>query len=248
MIGILDSGVGGLSIYRSIKDRLPGARIIYLADKKNFPYGEKSEAELAIIVHDAVMKLIEHGAYVVVVACNSATVSTIDALRRRFDVPIIGVEPAIKQAASDLGVGKIGIIATARTIANHEAGILAGGCKLIKSHNGELVEKIENHYSSITDEDLLAAMEPFTNENVSSVVLGCTHFHFIKHRLERLLPNIHFYAPEEEVTSRLLTVMNEKSIGLEGGDDIFLVTAGADDFRESLYSLLEMSDANIREV
>lgn len=248
MIGILDSGVGGLSIYRSIKNRLPGAKVIYLADKGNFPYGEKSEDTLSIIVQDAIQTLLDTGANIVVLACNSATVSAVTKMREHFNTPIIGIEPAIKLAAAESKTKKIGVIATQRTTNDHQSEDLAGGCDVFKSHNGGLVAKIENEYGIISDEDLRDAMKPFLDKEIDSVVLGCTHYHFIKERLEKLYPDVKFFSPEEAVTNRLLAVMNEENIGLETGDDIFLVTAGKENFEKLLKEMVGVENADVREI
>jgi glutamate racemase len=248
MIGVLDSGVGGLSIYRSIKNRLPEVGVVYLADKVNFPYGEKTESELTEIVSRATEKLVDYGANIIVVACNSATVATISRLREKFSIPIIGIEPAIKQAAKETKTKNIGLIATKRTVTDHNGDVYAVGCNVFKSHNGELVSNIENDYNSISDSDLRAAMAPFLDKNIDSVVLGCTHYHFIRERLEKLFPEIKFYAPEEAIVKRLVDVISEKKIELEFGSDIFLVSAGKDSFRESLKDLLGITDADIREI
>ncbi len=248
MIGILDSGVGGLSIYQSIKDRLPEAGVVYLADKKNFPYGEKTESELQSIVVGAVQELINFGANVVVVACNSATVTTISYIRKKFSIPIIGIEPAIKQAANETKTKNIGLIATARTVASHGSEVLAVGCNVFKDHNGALIVSIENDYNNISDDDLRAAMIPFLGKNIDSIVLGCTHYHFVRERLEKLFPETKFYAPEEAIVNRLLSVVHEEKVELELGSDIFLVSDGENAFRESLRDLLGIVNADIRKV
>jgi glutamate racemase len=248
MIGVLDSGVGGLSIYHAIKDRLPEAGIVYLADKKNFPYGEKTELELQDIVLSAVNELLDAGANIVVVACNSATVTTINYLRAKFSIPIIGIEPAIKQAANETRTKNIGLIASARTVASHENDVIVAGCNVFKNHNSELIANIENNYNNISDDDLRAVMNPFIGKNIDSIVLGCTHYHFVKERLGKLFPKIMFYAPEEAIANRLMTVISEEKVELESGSDIFLVSAGKDSFRESLKNLLGVVNANIRKI
>ena len=116
MIGILDSGVGGLGIFLEIRKLLPSVDIIYYADSANFPYGEKSEAELEVITKAAVSRLVSEGATTIVIACNSATVSTIGFLRASFPgIQFVGIEPAIKVAAECDG-DEIGLMATARTV------------------------------------------------------------------------------------------------------------------------------------
>lgn len=248
MIGVLDSGVGGLSIYREIKSHFPGKSVVYFADKKNFPYGEKTEEELTSIVRIAVKNLVDMGASIIVIACNSATVATVEQIRQEFDVPIVGIEPAVKLAALHSNNGKIGVLATKRTTKSHEGDDLAPDCILFKDHNEPLVTKIENDYESITDLDLRQAMEPFTTANVDSIVLGCTHYHFLKDRLEKMFPNIMFYAPDEAVVKQLEVVILQNKVELELGNDIFLCSVEPDGFRKSLINLLGIKDADIREI
>ena len=223
MIGILDSGVGGLSIYHEVKRLYPEAGVIYLADKANFPYGEKTEKELLVIVRAAVSTLIGTGATVIIIACNSATVSTISHLREEFQIPIIGIEPAVKQAEKVTKNGKIGVLATKRTVEQHGA-----NDKLLKVHNAELVSRIEYNQSGITDEELRAAIKPFSTFGADTVVLGCTHYSFIQDRLARLYPEITFLEPTEAVVSRLMMVMDENNLDITQGDDIFLGIDEAD--------------------
>ena len=248
MIGVLDSGVGGLSVFSEIKRRYPTASVIYLSDKANFPYGDKTEAELLDIVRNAVKILIENSAKIVVLACNSATVSTVGVLRNELNIPIVGIEPAIKVAAKYTKNGKIGMMATKRTTESHDGKSLAPGCKLLKSHNPFLIAKIENNFSNICDDDLHNAMKTFVDFGADSVVLGCTHYHFILSRLESMYPDISFYAPTEAVVRHLVEVIGEKDIELTDGNDIFLCTGSKVEFEKYLYSLLEIKDADIRKI
>lgn len=248
MIGVLDSGVGGLAIYREIKKRFPDKAVAYFADKANFPYGEKTDAELLVIVRAAVQTLLKYGANVIVLACNSATVATVGAIRTEFEVPIIGIEPAVKQAARETKTCKIGVLATKRTVEDHKGEELAPGCEIIRSHNATLVSKIENDYDAITDQELMEAMQPFMAANVDTVVLGCTHYHFVKDRLVKLFPDLRFFAPDEAIVSRLETVVLEKNIELASGNDIFLCSADVAGFTKSLFTLLGIKDADIRKI
>jgi glutamate racemase len=223
MIGILDSGIGGLSIYYETKRRFPEAGVIYMADRDNFPYGEKTEAELLVIVRSAVDTLLEKGANIVVIACNSATISTINALRAEFPVPFVGIEPAVKQAENVSKNGKIGVLASKITVEKHHP-----EDKTLKIHNAELIEKIENDLDHVTDQDLEGAMKPFIAFGVDTMVLGCTHFSFVKDRLADLYPQITFLEPTEAVVNHLETVIHENNIDIKHKNDIFLGIDEAD--------------------
>lgn len=248
MIGVLDSGVGGLSIYAEIKNRYPDAAVVYLADKQNFPYGAKSDEELLQIVSAGIDRLVEYGASVIVLACNSATVATVKHLRERYALPIVGIEPAVKQAAKLTQNGKIGVLATHRTTEDHDGESLAPNCTLCKSHHGALVSMIENDFSGITDEILHGAMDPFIKSDVDTVVLGCTHYHFLKQRLQVLYPKISFLEPTEAVVNHLIQVLDENNIEMTKGNDIFLCSADRIGFARSLEALLGIKNADIREI
>jgi len=183
MIGILDSGVGGLSIYKVIKEEHSNLGVVYFADKKNFPYGDKSERKLREITSYAVNTLVNHDADIVIIACNSATVSTIKFLRTQFDVPIIGIEPAVKQAAKETKSGIIGIMATKRTLKSHDSEHLAPGQKLIKKEAPGLVFKIENNYLDITDDELKEAVQEYLDAGVDSIVGLMNIFWWLKRPL-----------------------------------------------------------------
>src|SRR5665811_331442 len=140
MIGIFDSGLGGLALYLAAKEQIKGKGFIYLSDSKNFPYGTKSQKEIFEISKENVELLIYYGAKVVLIACNSATVSSISSLRECFDVPIVGVEPGIRVAH-----GKKNVIlwGTSRTIENYkEKGWFLPRAEQLDS----LVDAIENDY------------------------------------------------------------------------------------------------------
>lgn len=248
MIGILDSGVGGLSIYREIKKKFPETAVIYFADEGNFPYGEKTETELLDIVRAAAKTLIESGAKIIVLACNSATVATVSEIRKEFCVPIIGVEPAVKMAAANSKNGKIGVMATKITTKEHDGERLASNCELLPVHNSDLVSKIENDINSVTDDELKVAIKPFLDFGADSVVLGCTHYYFVVERLVKMYPDITFYAPAEAVAAHFTYVAHAQGIELTYGNDVFFCSAEATRFKKSLYDLLEIEDADIREI
>lgn len=248
MIGILDSGVGGLSIYKEIKNSFPEVATVYFADKTNFPYGSKTGSELNEIVSSAIKTLVDLGANIVVLACNSATVTTVNKMRERFSIPIVGVEPAVKTAASMTRNGKIGVLATARTTKKHDSTSLAPNCNIYKHDDASLVAKIEFDSTKITDNDLVISLQPLLNKEVDCVVLGCTHFHFIKKRLEEMFPNITFISPEKAVVERLKSVIRENNVELTIGNDIFLCSADSEVFRKSLNNLLGIINADIRKI
>ena len=118
-IGIFDSGVGGLSIWKEIRDMLPYESTIYLSDSKHAPYGPKGQKTIIDLSIKNSQWLIDHGCKLIVVACNTATTNAIDQLRNKFSVPFIGIEPAIKPAALQSKTKKIGILATEGTLSSN---------------------------------------------------------------------------------------------------------------------------------
>lgn len=222
MIGILDSGIGGLSIYYELKRRMPNAGVIYLADKVNFPYGEKTETELVGIVRRAVQTLISSGATVIILACNTATVTAIATMRAEFDLPFVGIEPAVKQASANTKNGKIGVLATKKTTEVHDVTSLAGSNDILRVDASGLVAQIESNLGVVDSDMLDVSMAPIVDFGADTVVLGCTHFSFVASKLREQFPETNFLEPTEAVVNRLEAVIAENKLDIEQADDIFL--------------------------
>ncbi len=188
-IAIIDSGVGGLSITQAIQQYLPNEKLIYLADNYYAPYGEKTADFIQQRINFIAQKFIEQGCKAIVIACNTATVIAIDQLRAQVSIPVIGVEPAIKPASEQSKNKKVGILVTQATSENER--FLA----LIKAHqNGSevfiqscpgLVELIEQGQlnSSACQQLLQQYVSPLINKNIDTLVLGCTHYPFLKQQI-----------------------------------------------------------------
>ncbi len=246
MIGIFDSGVGGLSVFLELKKILPQTATVYFADSRNFPYGEKSDLELAHITIEATGKLIDFGCDIVVVACNSATVSVIDRLRDRFpDIRFVGVEPAVKLGEKNTKNARLGLLATQKTVVTHQSDDLVGEIQIFRHHASGLISKIEQDLAAVTDLDLSEALEPLLEKGVDTVVLGCTHFYFVKERFELLYPEISFVEPAPYVAMQVKRLLDGK---IEGGDDIYLVSGDHNKFKQFLVNILGDVDADIRQV
>jgi len=186
MIGVFDSGVGGLSIYREIKKLIPQTSYIYFADKIHFPYGEKTAEEIIEYSYRISSFLIERGAKFIVVACNSATVSAINYLRNMFSIPFVGVVPAVKPAALSTKTGKIAVLLTETSSKGktyHELiETWADGVSVISIQFPELVRLIEEGKIELpgTKNLLVDKLTWLKNLGVDTIVLGCTHFIFLK--------------------------------------------------------------------
>ena len=193
-IGFFDSGVGGLTIWNEVVKSLPNENTIYIADSLNAPYGIRSEEEVQELSIRNTRKLIELGAKLVVVACNTATTQSIQVLREKFDVPFIGIEPAIKPAALQSTSKAIGILATKGTLSSqlfHKTSELYSSNLVVVEQVGNgIVELIENGklYSNEMKDLLQHYLKPMLDANIDCLVLGCTHYHFLTPILEQLLP------------------------------------------------------------
>ncbi len=191
-IGILDSGIGGISVLADIIKILPYEKFIYFADTLNCPYGNKPENVVKSLTIRAVEILSLAGIKSLVIACNTATSAAINEVRRMFNFPVIGMEPAVKPAI-ELGLkGKILIMATPLTLKSkkfnmsvcqhqHLAEIVSLPCE-------ELVEIIERGYTQgrEIEDSLSRSLSPLRKENFAAIVLGCTHFVLIKKEIEKM--------------------------------------------------------------
>ncbi|NKI30552.1 glutamate racemase [Croceivirga thetidis] len=194
-IGIFDSGVGGISIWKEINQLLPNESTIYLADSKNAPYGTKSTDEILALCIENTELLLAKGSKLIVVACNTATTNAIQVLRENYPVKFIGIEPAIKPAALNTKTKKVGILATEGTLSSqlfqNTSKLYASGITVIEQIGEGLVTLIEaGRTNSKETRKLLAEyVEPMIKANIDALVLGCTHYPFLIPTLKTLLPS-----------------------------------------------------------
>ena len=194
-IGIFDSGVGGLSIWREIHQLLPMESTIYLSDSKHAPYGPKGKEAIIDLSIKNTKWLMNQGCKLIVVACNTATTNAIDTLRKNYPIPFIGIEPAIKPAALQSKSKAIGILATKGTLSSrlfHETSQLYSSDLLVVEQVGNgIVELIENGalYSDEMKHLLQSYLQPMLDAKIDCLVLGCTHYHFLTPILKQLLPS-----------------------------------------------------------
>jgi len=184
-IGVFDSGVGGLSVLHHIRRILPGERLIYIADSAHVPYGDKSPHYIEQRSAALTRFLISQGADAIVIACNTATAAAAAGLRQQFDLPIIGMEPAVKPAVAATKSGVIGVLATTGTLESArfaalleryagEVGIVTQGCP-------GLVEQVElGELHGAKTRDLIARYTgPLLARGADTLILGCTHYPFL---------------------------------------------------------------------
>ncbi len=192
-IGLFDSGIGGTSIWKEIHNLLPNEHTIYLADSKNAPYGEKSKAQIIELCYKNTEFLLDRHCKMIVVACNTATTNAIKELRERYDIPFIGIEPAIKPAVKASQTQTIGILATKGTINSALFGETVGRypeTKIIEQIGHGLVTLIEKgkiHSEEMT-QLLNQYLQPMLDENIDFLVLGCSHYPYLIPQIRKILP------------------------------------------------------------
>lgn len=194
-IGVFDSGVGGLSVLREIRARLPGESLLYVADSGHVPYGEKSPEYIRERCRHIADFLLGQGAKALVLACNTATVAAVAELRECHPgLPVVGMEPAVKPAAAATRTGTVGVLATTGTLKSAKFAALldrfAGDVRVITQPCPGLVERIEaGELDGPQTRELLAGfVEPLLLEGCDTLILGCTHYPFIKPLLRQLVP------------------------------------------------------------
>lgn len=193
-IGIFDSGIGGTSIWKEIHTLLPNENTIYLADSKNAPYGQKTKEEIIDLSCKNTEFLLAQDCKLIVVACNTATTNAIKELRSRYNVPFIGIEPAIKPAAKQSETETIGILATKGTLNSelfNKAVETYSNVKIIEQIGHGLVQLIEE--GKIESEEMTELLElylkPMIKANIDYLVLGCTHYPYLIPQIKKIIPN-----------------------------------------------------------
>lgn len=193
-IGLFDSGVGGTSIWKEVHALLPNESTIYLADNKNAPYGQKSQEEIVALSKKNTEFLLNNNCKLIIVACNTATTNAIKILRAAYDVPFIGIEPAIKPAALHSKTHKIGILATQGTLNSelfHQTVALYSDVKVVEQIGFDLVKLIENGEmnSAKTTQLLKEYLLPMVAQDIDYLVLGCTHYPYLIPQIKKIIPN-----------------------------------------------------------
>ena len=192
-IGVFDSGVGGISVLKHIRAALPAENLLYCADSRFAPYGNKSPElirERSIFLADF---LIAQGAKALVIACNTATAAAVTTLRERYSLPIIGMEPAVKPAAAATKTGVVGVLATSGTLKSAQFAALlesyGQNVKVVTEACHGLVERIEQGEvaTDATKELIARYLKPLQAANADTIVLGCTHYPFVRPLIEQLV-------------------------------------------------------------
>jgi len=218
-IGIFDSGVGGLSVWKPLVQLLPHESVYYFADSANAPYGLKSIQEILELAHSISQDLSNQGVKLIIVACNTATGIAINSLRNAFSLPFVGMEPAIKPAAEQSVSRKIGVLATAQTFEadhfNRTRDLFAQDVDVIIKIGVGLVELVESGQTdSVKTEKLLSSyLRPMIDEGIDQLVLGCTHYPFLIPVIRRIIPgHIAIHDPGPAVARQVKVVLESNKL------------------------------------
>ncbi len=229
-IGIFDSGVGGTSIWKQIHDLLPNENTIYLADSKNAPYGYKSKDEIIALSEKNTEYLLNQNAKIIVVACNTATTNAIKELRAKYNVPFIGIEPAIKPAAIHSKTHKVGVLATQGTINSElfaKSTANFSNVDFIEQIGHNLVQLIESgQINSQKMTDLLHQyLQPMIEQNIDFLVLGCTHYPYLIPQIQKILPkHIQIIDSGKAVAKQTQSILEQNGLlshSIEKGKAVF---------------------------
>ena len=247
MIGIFDSGVGGLSVFREIRKLLPEERYIYYSDNAHCPYGEKSREYIIDRAREITSLLLSEGADIIVVACNTATAAAIATLREEFQIRFIGMEPAVKPAAMSTRTGVVGVLATAGTLKADKylntREKWAEGVKIAEHVGQGFVELVEKGCTSGPEAEgvVTESLKPLLDEGADRIVLGCTHYPFLSETISKtaaiIAPgrDIKVIDPAPAVAKHLLEIMKENRLIKKDGFNIVLKSSGDDTILQETY-------------
>lgn len=250
MIGIFDSGVGGLSVFREIRKVLPEEKYVYFSDSAHCPYGEKSKGYIIERARSITRFLLDKGADIIVVACNTATAAAIAELRKEFPIRFIGMEPAVKPAVMSTKTGTVGVLATAGTLKADKylntREKWAEGVRIAEHVGQGFVELVEKGCTSGNEaEDIVrASLKPLLDEGADRIVLGCTHYPFLSDTIAKvaseLVPErtVEIIDPAPAVARHLYETMEMEGLIRKDGFSIELDSSGNPEQLENAYGKL----------
>jgi glutamate racemase len=249
-IGIFDSGIGGLSVWREIAQQLPREDTIYFADQIHIPYGPRSLQEIRMFSEAIARFLLARGCKLIVVACNTASAAALKYLRATFPgIPFVGMEPAVKPAAETTRTGVVGVLATPATFQSELfASVVerfANGVQLINQVCPGLVEQIEA--GCLTTPATLALLDQFLSPiraaRADTIVLGCTHYPFVIEAIRQLAPGVNVIDPAPAVARQVERLLRERGLRCDAaraGTGRFVTSGDLDRFQHSLRALVQV--------
>ena len=246
-IGIFDSGVGGLSVAAAIRSLLPAEHLLYYADTAHFPYGSRSESEVAGLALAAAGFLVRRSAKLVVVACNTASSAALSTLRTSFDVPFVGVVPGVKPGALASSRAQVCVLATEATfqtkVFNDLVAEFGRGVNIRNQVCPELIALVEE--GEVDSERVTALLEgylhPLLEQGVDTLVLGCTHYHFLKDAVARVAgPRVTVIETAGPVARQVERVLEQQGLRNPNAPDGGISFFSSGDLRQFLRSVEQL--------
>jgi len=258
-IGIFDSGVGGLSVLKAIRQQIPAQPVIYLADQVHVPYGARSLEEVRSFSEEITRYLLSQGACLIVVACNTASAASLHYLRQTFpQVPFVGMEPAVKPAAELTQSGVVGVLATPATFQGElYASVVerfANAILLLQDTCPGLVKEIElGHLTTPQTRGILKrALQPMLAQGIDTVVLGCTHYPFVIPMIQEIVgARVRVIDPAPAVARQASRLLQGKGLGASPNGEfgsIRFLTSGNPAALAGLLPLLLGESGTVEEV
>ena len=247
-IGIFDSGVGGISVLRAIREQMPEENVIYFGDQGHIPYGPRPMEQIRDFSEAITNFLLDHDAKIIVVACNTASAAALKYLREKFPhVQFVGMEPAVKPAAEHTQTGRVGVLATPATFQGAlYASVVerfANGVELLQNTCNGLVQQIEqgNLDGEETRRILKDALLPMMEKNIDTVVLGCTHYPFVIPLIQQIVgESVRVIDPAHSVAKqvRRLLEAGERMSPSSARGDVKFYTSGDPAALQSMLPIL----------
>lgn len=248
-IGVRDSGVGGLTVARAIKEQLPGARLLYFADTAHVPYGDRSPDEVRHLALSITRFLIEQGAQQVVFACNTSSAYALEIAQKRFEVPLTGMIEAGGRAALETNIqtpnAPIGVLATAATVESHMYARwvrkLDSTARVIEIPCPQFVPLVESEQGETPAARLACEeyLEPLLRQGVQTVILGCTHYPLLLPALAAIAPQLRFVDPAQYVAREIKTLVGQRASSIQNVEpDRFFVSGARDGLQNWIGKLL----------
>ena len=238
-IGVFDSGVGGLTVVRSIMDDLPHEPVIYFGDHGHFPYGPRALDEIREFALQIARHLVEEDVKMIVVACNSATSAALDDVTAAVPVPVVGVlEPAVRAAIRATRNGRVGLLGTVATVTSgayqrafDRAGAAAAGIEVTARPCPLFVEFVER--GDTTSPTLMAVAEgylrPLKEAGVDTLILGCTHYPLLRGAIHHVMgPEVLLLSSADETANDVYEVLASKGLLADGGEPVHLFESSGD--------------------
>jgi glutamate racemase len=255
-IGIFDSGVGGLSVLRAIRQQMAEESVIYFGDQGHIPYGPRPMAQIQNFSEAITRFLLDKGAKIIVVACNAASAAALTYLRQAFlDISFVGMEPAVKPAAEHTETGVVGVLATPATFQGAlYASVVerfANGVELLQDPCIGLVQQIEKGdlNGAATRKILEDALHPMLERNIDTVVLACTHYPFVIPLIQEIVgEKVRVIDPAPAVARQTKRLLEEQGLKREVGSqgEVRFFTSGDARFVQALLPKLFGEDGNVQ--